>query len=335
MNWDTIDWSILDRLRAGFIQGTASQGPYWTSEEDLAHYDFTFAERIGWKWDAALAEVRQRGWSPRGGVLLDWGCGSGVASRRVLKAFGAERFDSLIAWDHSPLATDYVCSRAEKLWPGLSVAAATPGYLEGASPIGLLVISHVLNELDEKALAALRRLILRAESVLWVEPGTRDVGRGLAAVRDTLLGEFRVVAPCTHAHTCPLLAEGRENDWCHFFAPPPGEIFADGNWVKFGHRAGIDLRSLPYSFLLLERRAAGTAGAGDTGEGLSRVIGRPEFFKPYARLLNCDASGAAELTVQKRDDKALLKALDKNKAPLLCRWQREGDFIRSGEIIGR
>ncbi len=334
MTWSQLDWNILDRLRAGFIGGTAAQGPYWQSEEDLAHYDLTYAERIGWKWDAVLREVRQRGWAPRGGLLMDWGCGSGVASRRVLKAFGAERFDSLVVWDHSALATDYVSQRAAKDWPALDCATATPGFLEAGSPIGLLVISHVLNELDEAGIAALRRLILRSESVLWVEPGTKDVGRGLQAVRDTLLPEFRTVAPCTHDKPCPLLAAGRENDWCHFFAAPPGEIFANSDWVKFGQRAGIDLRSLPYCFLLLERRPA-AEGTGQAHDGtLSRVIGRPEFFKPYARLLNCDASGAAELTLQKRDDKALLKALEKAKGPLVYHWEREDNFIRTGQRFG-
>lgn len=325
-----LDWAILDRLRAGFINGSAANGPYWTSEADLANYDLTYAERIGWKWDAVLAEARLRGWEPRGGVLLDWGCGSGIASRRVLGAYGAARFDSLVVWDQSGLAMDFASARAERDFPGLNVAAATPGFLDGGAPIGLLVVSHVLNELDETGLAALRRLILRAESVLWVEPGTKDVGRGLAAVRDTLLGDFRVVAPCTHASKCPLLSEGRENDWCHFFAAPPGEIFADGEWVKFGQRAGIDLRSLPYAFMLLDRRPAG-AGAGHAHDGtLSRIIGRPESFKPYVRLLNCDATGAAELMVQKRDDKALMKELEKAKGPLVYRWNREGAFIRSG-----
>ena len=329
MSLHSLNWTILDRLRAGFISGTAAKGAYWQTEEDLVQYDLTYAERIGWKWDAVLNEVRQRSWSPRGGLLVDWGCGSGIASRRVLEAFGYERFDSLVVWDHSALATDYVCKRAAQKWPALNTTTATPGFLEAGTPIGLLVISHVLNELSAEALASLRLLILRSEAVLWVEPGTRDVGRGLATVRDTLLEEFRVVAPCTHRNTCPLLAPGRENDWCHFFAPAPGEIFAHGDWVNFGKRAGIDLRSLPYSFLLLDRRPA-AEGTGTSDETLSRVIGRPEFFKPYARLLNCDASGAAELTLQKRDDKALLKSLDKAKGPLVYRWRREGDFIRTG-----
>src|ERR1035438_7840636 len=46
---------------------------------------------------------------------------------------------------------------------------------------------------------------------------------------------------------------------------PPPAIFADSSWVKFGKRAGIDLRSLPYSFIALDRDGNGEAG------GMSRV----------------------------------------------------------------
>jgi hypothetical protein len=96
---------------------------------------------------------------------------------------------------------------------------------------------------------------VRADAVLWVEPGTHDVSRQLGGFREQLRGSgFRVVAPCTHENECPMFAIGRERDWCHFFAPPPSEIFADSNWVKFGQRAGIDLRSLPYAFIALERQ---------------------------------------------------------------------------------
>ena len=61
MNWTALDWKTLDRLREGFLSGSAAKGPYWKSRDDLAHYDATYAERIGWKWDAVLAELRARG----------------------------------------------------------------------------------------------------------------------------------------------------------------------------------------------------------------------------------------------------------------------------------
>lgn len=325
MTWDELDWPALDRLRDGFLHGAAAKGPYWQSASDLASYDFTYGERIGWKWDHVLRELRLRGWRPASRKVFDWGCGSGIAARRVISFFGAEHFDSLTVWDHSPAACDFAEAAATQAFPGLSVATATPGLLAAANPIGLLVISHVLNELPPPALEALRALIARADEVIWVEPGTHQVSHALGALREQLVPAFHVIAPCTHANACPVLAPGNERDWCHHFAPPPGEIFADPRWVKFGQRAGIDLRSLPYCFLTLDRNRAAT-----TPPGLSRILGRPEHFKPYARLLSCDASGLAELTLPKRTDPALFKQLDRTKAPLVYRWTREGDTITNG-----
>jgi hypothetical protein len=57
------------------------------------------------------------------------------------------------------------------------------------------------------------------------------------------------------------------------------------------------------------------------------VIGRPEHLKGFARVLNCDADGLSELTLQKRDDPALFKGLDRTKRPLVCRWRRNGSRI--------
>lgn len=329
MIWEDLDWPALDRLRDGFLHGAAAKGPYWQSASDLASYDFTYGERIGWKWDHVLRELRLRDWRPASRHVFDWGCGSGIAARRVISSFGAEQFDSLTVWDHSPVACDFASDAAARTFPALSVATATPGLLDSAEPVGLLLISHVLNELPPAALASLRTLVARADEVLWVEPGTRDVSRALGAIREELLPRFYVIAPCTHAHACPVLAPGRERDWCHHFAPPPSEIFANPQWVKFGQRAGVDLRSLPYCFLALDRHRAPTAPA-----GLSRILGRPEHFKPYARFLNCDATGLAELTLPKRADPALFKELDRTKAPLIYRWTRDGDKILSGTACG-
>jgi hypothetical protein len=67
---------------------------------------------------------------------------------------------------------------------------------------------------------------------------------------------------------------------------------------------------------------------------LSRVIGRVEHFKPYARLLNCDASGLTELELPKRADPALFKQLERTKAPLVYRWRRDGKKLLGGVRIG-
>jgi hypothetical protein len=337
-----LDWRALARLRDRFLGGPATDGPYWKTRDDLASYDFTYGERIGWKWDHVLRELRMRGWRPRSREAFDWGCGSGIAGRRVISFCGAEAFDSLTVWDHSPLACDYAEDAARRAFPALKVAQATPGLLAAETPIGLLILSHVLNELSSEALAPLRDVIGRSEAVIWVEPGTHEVSRQLGRIRDELRTRFHVVAPCTHELGCPMFHEGNERHWCHFFAPPPSEIFADSNWVKFGQRAGIDLRSLPYCFVAADRRktdqvsvppttATNNPPAIDTS--LSRVIGRVEHFKPYARFYNCDATGLSELELPKRADPALFKQLERTKAPLVYRWRRDGDKIVGGEPL--
>jgi len=333
VTWPDLDWPRLDQLRERFLDGIAADGPYWESRGDLASYDLTYGERIGWKWDQVLRELRMRAWQPaaRTRAVLDWGCGSGIAARRVIAFFGAERFDSLAVWDHSPLALEFAADAARRSFPSLRIAEAAPGSLAGSSPIGLLIVSHVLNELDGAALIALRALAARADAVIWVEPGTRDVSRKLGRLRDELRVGLRVVAPCTHAQACPMFAEGNERHWCHFFAPPPPGVLADSDWVKFGQRAGIDLRSLPYAFFALERPQTGEALGGASDPALSRVIGRVEHTKPHARLWSCDASGLARLSLPKRADPALFKQLERSKAPLVYRWRREGDRILGGE----
>src|SRR5215471_9340078 len=126
MNWSAIDWNALERLRAAFLAGNAGETDYWQNESDLASYDATFAQRIGWKWDYVLAELARRGWSPAAGPLLDWGCGSGIAHRAFLDHFGSEGVTELRLWDRSALALRFAERRAREKHPGLQVTPA-PG----------------------------------------------------------------------------------------------------------------------------------------------------------------------------------------------------------------
>ncbi|MET0262024.1 MAG: small ribosomal subunit Rsm22 family protein [Rariglobus sp.] len=307
MNWEQLDWDALDRLRGGFLSGTAANGPYWNSLSDLANYDLTYAERIGWKWDSLLNELRLRHWQPpAGGVLLDWGCGSGVAGRRALSAFGPESFSSLAVWDHSEHARAFAVTRAREVFPALEVSE----FADTGQRIALLVVSHVLNELPADARTQLLALVERAEAVIWIEPGTHADSRALAALRDQLRPGHRIVAPCTHHADCPLFQAANERDWCHFFAPPPVGIQNHPGWVRFAQRVGIDLRNQAYSCLVLDR--ADAPQQAQLPDNAARVLGRAEVFKPYARFLACEASGLHELELPKRVAPALVKQLDKN-----------------------
>lgn len=311
MTFEDLNWDILDRLRATFLQGKPARKAYWRSIEDLAHYDVTFGERIGWKWDAVLGELGRLSWSPPEGVnhLIDWGCGSGIAGRRMLQAFPA--LQTLSVFDHSPQAVAFAAARARAERPGIDVRESMhPPLLKDS----MVVLSHVANELTPAATDALLEALPTATVILWVEPGTHEAGRCLQAVRARLLDRFDAVAPCTHQGPCPLLAINQERHWCHHFARPPGRVFTDGNWIRFARRAGVDLRSLPYSYIVLVARGA---QAGSTmPPPRSRVLGRAQLDKSSAMLRTCGRGGYGEVRFHKRLHPDVFAALKRDPGAL-------------------
>jgi hypothetical protein len=332
-DFDHLDWTALDRLRAAFLSDASARAtPYWQTHDTLAAYDATYAERIGWKWDALLRELAARVWTPPAGtVLVDWGCGSGVACRRVLAAFGPAHFSGLHLHDHAPEALAFSAARVREVYPSLPLLDS-PGFRLSAAPF-TLVVSHVLNELPPEARATLLDLAARAAAVLWVEPGTHADSRALATVRDEFRNTHRLVAPCTHCEACPLFAEANARDWCHFFAAPPPGVQNDAAWVRFSHRAGIDLRSQAFSCLVLDRATMPALPPVPAGTQAARVLGRPEVFKPYARLLACAADGLHFLELSKRTDPTLVKRLAKNPPLPLYALSRDGSKVISMDPI--
>ncbi len=320
-----IDWEALRRLRARFLEfgerRGGSSGAYWKDERELASYDATFAERIGWKWDAVLAELAKRGWEPPRGRFVDWGCGTGVAARRVLGEYRAQ-CEELVLWDYSARARQYALGKVRELHPGVTVRSGEPG--EGR--IALLLVSHVLNELGGAQQAALLALVERADAVLWVEPGSVEASRKLVDVRERLLPAFHPVGPCPQAGKCGMLAPGNEAHWCHHFAEPPGWVHRDGEWARFAKMLEIDVATVPYSWLALDRRAT------EPGEVSHRLIGKPRQYKAFQKLLFCGAEGVRDWVLQKRDAPALFKEM--KKAPgSLYRLRTEGDKVREGERL--
>jgi len=296
----SIDWAALTRLRQAFLDGTAGAKDYWRSESDLASYDATFGQRIRWKWDFVLGELKRRNWQPPAGNVLDWGCGTGVASRAFLRHFGTAALSKLYLSDRSPLAMQFA---ARQLDPSIPVwLEAKPG------PAEVILLSHVLTELSPAVLEELLLLARQAMAVIWVEPGTFAVSRQLIALRERLRGAFQLVAPCPHQAACGMLAAGKERHWCHFFAPSPPEVFTNGDWARFGKLAGIDLRSLPVSYLVLDQRPVAVTES-------VRALGRARVYKAHALVLECTAAGVRERRVTKRESPALFRQLRKNKIP--------------------
>jgi SAM-dependent methyltransferase len=302
----TPEWlDRIQRLRALFLdqdRGERALADYWRSDEDLAAYEGVLAQRIAWKWQAALAEASDRGFSPSGdATVVDFGCGTGIAARCYLQRFGGRR---VLLHDRSPKAMHFAVAEIRAAAPGVSAEVCLD--MTGISP-DVLLVSHVLSELDERGQAQMLQLARRSGSVVAVESGNRQASRRLSLLRAQLGEDFHIVAPCAHDGACPALAT--EQDWCHFFAAPPPEVFTDGAWVKTARMLGIDLRALPYSFLAVQRNSPlPTRPPG-------RLLGRPRIGRRAARLLRCQADGLASVVVGKQD-KELWRVLRKTPEQL-------------------
>ena len=328
--WDQVDWAALGRLRARFLDESGAGDDYWAGEVELRSYDLTFGQRIAWKWLHVLGELESLGWTPPAAEVVDWGCGSGVAGRVFANAYHGRGVKGLSLWDRSTLAMRYARGRAAERFPDLPVSPWMPDAEE--RPF-VLLFSHVLTELDpagmEKALALARK----AEAVVCVEPGAFGASRRLIHVREALRSEFRVVAPCTHASPCGMLTPGNESHWCHHFAWPPPEVFTDPGWSRFASFMGIDLRGLPVSYLVLDRRREPSVL-----EGAVRCIGHARVHKPHALVLGCDASGVSEKKISRRFHPGWYKRLRKDEVVPWVRWICDGDDVTElapavGEVV--
>lgn len=328
--FDDADWQALARLRAHFLDGrNARPFDYWRERRMCELYDATFARRIAWKWRAALAEMARRDVLPRVARVLDWGCGSGVASREFLRAHRERHgvdVERVRLWDRSALAREFAAERLREEARGVQVEC---GAFDRADEHQLLLVSHVLGELDLAGDQELARVAAAVPCVIWLEPGDREISRELVAWRERLRPGRRVLAPCVHSMACGALSGGRERDWCHSFAAPDNEAFTTAFWREFSQRLKIDARSLPYAYFAL----GGSEAAPEQRDWI-RILGRPRLEKGAARFDACDASGLRMLRVLERDAKAVVKSFaDPAQLARPFRVEVERDRVRSIEPV--
>jgi hypothetical protein len=93
---------------------------------------------------------------------------------------------------------------------------------------------------------------------------------------------------------------------------------------------GIDLRSLPVSFLVLDAR-----GAVSLADGALRVLGRARTGKAHLQLFGCDAAGVSLRRLMKRHDKDAFRLGRKGKLPSLlsCRYGRSRSEILQAQAV--
>jgi ribosomal protein RSM22 (predicted rRNA methylase) len=147
--------------------------------------------------------------------------------------------------------------------------------------------SFVLAEFAE---TKLRQLVDRLwtstkEVLVLIEPGTPAGFARIRAAREILLAQgARVVAPCTHDHTCPMSGD----DWCHFSQRLPRS--RDHLKVK---GASVPFEDERFSYVAVTQRAVARNNA-------SRIIAPPEETKAGLTLPLCTERGLQRAFVSRR-----------------------------------
>jgi len=148
-----------------------------------------------------------------------------------------------------------------------------------SAPRDLVTLAYVLNELDPETRPQVLEPLWRltADTLIIVEPGTpAGWQRILAARRQLIEAGAHVIAPCPHAHDCPL----KPPDWCHF-----AERVARSRMHRQAKGAEVPWEDEKFSYVALSRKPAMPAGP--------RVIARPRKASGRVTLKLCRPDGTA------------------------------------------
>lgn len=293
-------FSKIQKLKELFDHSsTELRKDYWT-EELLELYADTLGERIHWKWDAFLKDLKERRIHPEFLFentlnFTDWGCGPGTASAAVAKS--SSKKHSFQFEDRSSIAVAFAQKRLETF-------NEKKGDEKGPR---ILLISYVLSELAKSDEAKLVDKIFSTDAFLWVDAGTHKESRRLSEIRNTLSSHFDFLAPCPHSKKCPLSTTDNPNDWCHRFAEAPQEVFHSSKWSEISKALKIDLRSLPYASLYGVKKSFAVKTL-----PIEIRLGRPRVGKHEINLDFCTLDATYEhRKVTKRNDPELFKKLRK------------------------
>ena len=231
----------------------------------------------------AVTEARP-GFAPK--TVLDAGAGPGTATWAA-----AQHWDSLsdaMLVEASPA----IRATGERLGLPLARTRWLAGRLDAAladlSPSDLVLLAYVLDELPTAAREPLIKQLwsLTADTLLVVEPGTPAGWQRILEARDLLIrAGAHILAPCPHAHACPLAAP----DWCHFSAR-----VARSRLHREAKGGTVPWEDEKFIYLAASRKPGARPEA--------RVIAPPHASKAAVTLKLCEGDGrASEKTIPKRD----------------------------------
>ncbi len=250
-------------------------------------------------WRAMHATAaRIPSWQPHS--MLDLGSGPGTALWAALEHWPS--LTALQAWEREPslialgqrLATSGATPLQKTHWQRHDLRSMP----SSSASYDLVVLGHVLNELDAEAQA---NIVAAAWTytrgvLLIVEPGTSQAFPIVRTARNSLLeAGANTLAPCPHQQPCPLIS-----DWCHFpqrLQRPP--------FQKDARQAPSAWEDAKFSYAAMARFPIELPIS-------ARIIREPSFNKAYAEVLLCDTQGVNTLQALKRnrEDFRQVKALE-------------------------
>lgn len=171
------------------------------------------------------------------------------------------------------------------------------GYLpHNTQQYDLIIIGHVLNEMDEPTR---RALVASAWEhctglLIIVEPGTSAAFPVVRAARDQLLQlGARTIAPCAHDTPCPL-----QNDWCHFPQRLNRPIFQ-----RRAKEASAGWEEAKFSYAAMSHFPPPTTIWG-------RLIHQPQIHKASVELIVSSRQGIVRPQILKRNRPQYREAAD-------------------------
>ncbi|MFI1308096.1 small ribosomal subunit Rsm22 family protein [Streptomyces sioyaensis] len=274
----------VDRLISNYRGRTPTDAPVLRDRADVAAYA---AYRMPATFEAVRAALaafaaRVPDWSPA--THLDIGGGTGAATWATAATWDGPRSTVL---DWAQPALDLGRELAEGVLPDTRWQRRTIG--EGLTvPPGtdLVTVSYVLGELRPEDRRAVVAAAATARAVVLIEPGTPDGYLRIREARTQLTDAgLRIVAPCPHSDTCPIVPG---EDWCHFSARVSRSSLH--RQVKGG--------SLPYEDEKFSYVAATTL---DAIPAPARVTRKPQLRKGQVLLDLCTTTdGLQRTTITKR-----------------------------------
>jgi ribosomal protein RSM22 (predicted rRNA methylase) len=154
-------------------------------------------------------------------------------------------------------------------------------------------------------------------SLIIVEPALRTRTRHLHALRDALVAECTVFAPCLHQQACGALR--RPGDWCHEDLP----IDLPDWLVPVARAAGLRYQGLTFSYLVVRKDGKTLAAE------LTRVTVAPTPLRVVSKLLKSKGKTEVFLCGGENGEFATWLRTSREAAEPNAVW----DELRRGDIV--